>query len=99
MPCPTNLVLTDFDPRRPQQQRVLHSSSAWLRLTTIGPEPGIFSDSNTSFTSAVDEVEAESKLDEIGRWHVTVDVALSSVGTNTICEIEIGSWVLCWEPR
>ncbi|SFU10348.1 hypothetical protein SAMN05660657_05715 [Geodermatophilus amargosae] len=96
---PTNLVLTGYDPLRPEQQRVLHSSSAWIRTTAIDPQSGIFSDANTSFTSAVDEVQAESKLDEDGRWHISVDVASSAVDANTVTQVEISSWVLCWEPR
>ncbi len=95
----TNLVLSGYDPLRPEQQLVRHSSSATVRMMQISAEVGALTDDNTNFTFAVDEVETESKLDETGRWYVTVDVAASVVQVYAGATMEVTSWVLCWEPR
>jgi len=95
----TNLVLTGYDPLQPEQQHVRHSSSATLRMIQISAETDILTDDNTSFTFAVDEVEADSKFDETGRWYVTVNVAASAVQVYAGGTMEVSSWVLCWEPR
>jgi len=98
---PTNLVLAGYDRRRPEQQKVQHSSSATLRMMQINAQ-GTFEDSNITFTFAAEQVEDDSRLDETGRWHVIVRGNSSIIATDlrTACAatVEISSWVLCWEP-
>ena len=95
---PTALILAGFDPRRVEQQHVVHSSTATIRMIQISREVGIFTDDNTDFIIAVDSIEAESTIDATGRWSVTVNVADAFLQVFAGATVEISSYVLCWEP-
>jgi hypothetical protein len=96
---PTNLVLTQYDPRRPEQQDVKHSSMATIRMIQIATDWSLFNDGNADFVWAVDAVQPKSWVDETGRWHVTVDLAWAAHGSSIgIMSYQLSSWVLCWEP-
>ncbi|WP_327108314.1 hypothetical protein [Nonomuraea glycinis] len=95
---PTALILADYDPQRPEQQQVVHSSSATVHMMQISTEVGPFTDDNTDFVIAIDGVVTESTIDEDGRWLVSVDVADAFTQVFAGAYAEISSWVLCFEP-
>jgi hypothetical protein len=86
----TPLVLAGYDPRRPEQQHVVHSSSATLHMMQTSD--------GTDFVHAVDAVVAESTINEDGRWMVSIDSAAEAGKVTAATGVEISSWVLCFEP-
>ncbi|WP_344719734.1 hypothetical protein, partial [Pseudonocardia yunnanensis] len=95
---PTPLILAQYDPRRPEQQHVIHSSSATVRMMQISAEVEVFTDDNTDFQISIDAILPESRIDEHGRWWVTFDVAEEFTKVFAGAHAEITSWVLCYEP-
>jgi hypothetical protein len=95
---PTALYLAGYDKNRPEQQHVVHSSSATIYTMQIGKQSGIFNDDNTTFLIAADEVQPESTIDDDGRWAVTVKLAESFWQVYAMASVEVSSWVLCYEP-
>lgn len=97
---PTALVLTGYDPERADQQHVEHSTTASLKMIEISAEiSDPFSDGNTDFTYRIDDIVADSSLDEQGRWWITVDIADSEKEVYSAAQGELTSWVLCVEHR
>ena len=96
---PTALYLAEYDKNRPEQQHVVHSSSATIYIMQISKESDfITDDDNTTFLIAADEVQSESTIDDDGRWVVTVNVAESFWQVYAMASVEVSSWVLCYEP-
>ncbi|MFJ9153726.1 hypothetical protein ACIRP7_38115, partial [Streptomyces sp. NPDC102270] len=95
----TGLVLANYDPKRPEQQHVIHSSAATVHMMQITPEQEIFADDNTAFHIAVDAIVTDSTIDQAtGRWTITVEVADRWIQVYAGAYAEISSWVLCFEP-
>lgn len=95
----TPLFLRGYDPLRPEQQQVQHSSTAFLRMMQIcehdAPHIG---DWNTEFTIALDRVHSESRISPQGQWIMTFDAATQVAGRLASWQFQISSWVLFWEP-
>ena len=95
----TPLILRGYDPLRPEQQHVQHSSTGFLRQMQIkeggGPHIG---DWNTEFTIALDNIHSESRVGPQGQVILTYDGA-SQIGNRLgAFQFQISSWILCWEP-
>lgn len=95
---PTALTVERFDPDRPEQHYLLHSTSVGLRLMNLDKQIGLLADNNTTFTVAIDSVDATSRFDEHGNWLLSFSSAISSDMSNGMIGYVATSWVLYYEP-
>lgn len=86
---PTGLTIAGFDPGRPEQHVVRHSTSVGVSAMAV--------DDDGDLTVALDSVEAGSTFDRDGTWLLSFDSAIQFEAA-ALVEYVATSWVLFVEP-